>query len=140
MFDGIALEVRNETLRELLVQSSVALGLMSVAPVGLGWFVAGRMLRPVHGISETMREISDQRLDRRIELDGPNDELQELAGQFNVMLDRLQQAFDAQREFVSNAAHELRTPLTIMRTELDVADPDATEAERTESVPCCEGP
>ena len=134
VFDGIALEVRNETLRELLVQSSVALGLMSVASVGLGWFVAGRMLRPVHGISETMREISDQRLDRRIELDGPNDELQELAGQFNVMLDRLQQAFDAQREFVSNAAHELRTPLTIMRTELDVADPDATEAERTESV------
>ena len=134
LFESIAVELRDETLRELLVQSSLALGLMSVASVGLGWFVAGRMLRPVHGISETVREISDQQLDRRIELGGPNDELRELAEQFNVMLDRLQHAFDAQREFVSNAAHELRTPLTIMRTELDVADPEASEAERAESV------
>ncbi len=134
LFDGIAVELRDETLRELVVQSSVALGLMSIASVGLGWFVAGRMLRPVHEISATVREISDQELDRRVEVDGPRDELRELAEQFNVMLDRLQSSFDSQRAFVSNAAHELRTPLTIMRTELDVADPDASEAERAESV------
>lgn len=134
LFDGIAVELRDETLRELLVQSSVALGLMSVASIGLGWFVAGRMLRPVHEISATVREISDRELDRRVEVGGPQDELRELGEQFNVMLDRLQHAFDSQREFVSNAAHELRTPLTIMRTELDVADPEATEAERAESV------
>ena len=133
LFDGIAVELRDETLRELLIQSSVALGLMSFVSVGLGWFVAGRMLQPVHGISETVRGISDQQLDRRVDLDGPNDELKELADQFNVMLDRLQHAFEGQREFVSNAAHELRTPLAIMRTELDVADPDASDAERAES-------
>lgn len=120
-------------LKELLIQSSVALGVMAFVSVGLGWFVAGRMLRPVHGISATVREISDQQLDRRIDLGGPNDELRELAEQFNVMLDRLQHAFDGQREFVANAAHELRTPLTIMRTELDVADPAASPAERGES-------
>ena len=133
VFDGIAVELRDETLRELLLQSSIALGVMAFVSVGLGWFVAGRMLRPVHDISATVREISDQQLDRRVELDGPNDELKELAGQFNVMLDRLQHAFDGQREFVSNAAHELRTPLAIMRTELDVADPDASEVDRAES-------
>jgi signal transduction histidine kinase len=134
VFDGIAVELRDETLRELLVQSSVALGLMSIASIGLGWFVAGRMLRPVHEISATVREISDRELDRRVEVGGPQDELRELGEQFNVMLDRLQHAFDSQREFVSNAAHELRTPLTIMRTELDVADPEASDAERGESV------
>ena len=129
LFDSIAVELRHEALRELLIQSSLALGLMSFVSVGLGWFLAGRMLRPVHEISATVREISEQQLDRRVELDGPKDELNELAEQFNVMLDRLQYAFDAQREFVSNAAHELRTPLTIMRTELDVAEPSASEAE-----------
>jgi signal transduction histidine kinase len=133
VFDGIALELRDETLKELLIQSSTALALMALVSVGLGWFVAGRMLQPIHGISATVRDITDQHLDRRVELDGPNDELKELAGQFNVMLDRLQHAFESQREFVANAAHELRTPLAIMRTELDVADPDASEAERAES-------
>jgi len=133
VFDGIALELRHEALKELLIQSSLALGMMAFVSVGLGWFVAGRMLQPVHAISATVREISDQQLDRRIEVGGPHDELSELADQFNVMLDRLQTAFEGQREFVSNAAHELRTPLAIMRAELDVADPEASEAERAES-------
>jgi signal transduction histidine kinase len=133
VFDGIALEVRNETLKELVIQSSLALGMMAFVSVGLGWFVAGRMLRPVHEISATVREISDQQFDRRVELGGPKDELNELAEQFNVMLDRLQHAFEAQREFVSNAAHELRTPLTIIRTELDVADPQGSEEDRAAS-------
>ena len=66
-------------------------------------------------------------LSRRIELDGPDDELKELADTFDDMLDRLERAFTAQQRFVGNASHELRTPLAINRTLLEVhlSDPEA---------------
>jgi len=125
------LEARDEALHTLFVQSSMALAVMFVASVGAGWFVAGRMLRPVASITETARRIDSRRLDERIALEGPRDELKELADQFDAMLDRLDGAFRAQRQFVANASHELRTPLAIIRTELDVtlADPGATAEE-----------
>ena len=120
LVDNVALELRADTLRQLIVQSTLALFAMAIVSVGLGWFMAGRMLRPLHEISATMRGISERHLDARVALDGPPDELKELADQFDAMLDRLQVAFAAQREFVANASHELRTPLAIIRTELDV--------------------
>ncbi|MXZ63102.1 MAG: HAMP domain-containing protein [Chloroflexi bacterium] len=127
LFDSLVSRIKEDTLRELLWRSSIALGVMAVASIGLGWFVAGRMLRPVHEIADTARRITDERLEERIDLVGPPDELKDLADQFDAMLDRLQTAFEAQREFVANASHELRTPLTIIRTEIDVTldDPDA---------------
>jgi signal transduction histidine kinase len=64
--------------------------------------------------------VSEARLDERIALDGPRDELRELAETFDAMLARLDAAFTAQRSFAALASHELRTPLAIMRTELDV--------------------
>lgn len=125
-------ELRADTLERLAVQSAIALAALSVASIGLGWVVAGRMLRPLHEISATVARISDRNLDERVALQGPGDELKELADQFDVMLDRLQTSFDAQRAFVANASHELRTPLTIIRTELDVTlrDERATPEER----------
>ena len=122
-------QAREEALSTLLVQSSVALAAMAVLSVGAGWWVAGRMLRPVADITGTVRRISGERLsDHRVALEGPRDELKELADQFDAMLDRLDSAFRAQREFVANASHELRTPLAVMRAELDVTfdDPNAT--------------
>lgn len=121
------IEARDQALDTLLVQSSLALGVLLVISVGAGWLVAGRMLRPVAEIAATVRRIDAERLDGRVALDGPRDELKELADQFDAMLDRLDAAFRAQREFVANASHELRTPLAIMRTELDVTfgDPEA---------------
>ncbi len=121
------IEARDQALDTLLVQSSLALGVLLVISVGAGWLVAGRMLRPVAEIAATVRRIDAERLDGRVALDGPRDELKELADQFDAMLDRLDAAFRAQREFVANASHELRTPLAIMRAELDVTfgDPDA---------------
>jgi len=88
------------------------------------------MLRPVKEISAVARRLSASTLHERINLEGPQDELGELADTFDAMLARLETAFNAQQEFVSNASHELRTPLAIMRTELDVtlADP-ATDAD-----------
>lgn len=127
LFDSLVSRIKEDTLRQLLWRSSIALGVMAIASIGLGWFVAGRMLRPVHEIADTARRITDERLEERIDLAGPPDELKDLADQFDAMLDRLQAAFEAQREFVANASHELRTPLTIIRTEIDVTldDPDA---------------
>jgi signal transduction histidine kinase len=122
---------RDQALRQLVTQSSLALGLMSVASLGAGWLIAGRMLRPVSEIAGTVRRITAEQLHERVALDGPEDELKELADQFDAMLDRLDEAFRAQRDFVANASHELRTPLAVMRAELDVTygDPNATPEE-----------
>jgi len=79
------------------------------------------VLRPVRAITETARRASDQHLGERLALTGAQDELKELADTFDEMLERLDQAFAAQRRFVANASHELRTPLTVMRTAIDVA-------------------
>ena len=118
-------------LSQLLTQSGIALGLMALASVGLGWLVAGRVLRPLQAITATARRLEGSNLHERINLQGPEDELKELADTFDQMLARLDTAFETQRRFVANASHELRTPLAIARTEVDVAlaDPDASPAE-----------
>jgi signal transduction histidine kinase len=111
---------RGDALRNLLVFSLVGLGVMTVASGGLGWFMSGRVLRPVRVITETARRASEQHLGERLALTGATDELKELADTFDDMLERLDAAFATQRRFVANASHELRTPLTVMRTAIDV--------------------
>ncbi|HEV2760736.1 MAG TPA: HAMP domain-containing protein, partial [Acidimicrobiales bacterium] len=124
-------ELRAKALHELVVQSSLALGLMSLASVGLGWLLAGRVLRPIQDMTATARRLSDTNLHERLAMEGPADELKELADTFDGMLGRRESAFESQRRFVANASHELRTPLAIQRTLVDVAlaDPDATPEE-----------
>src|SRR5262249_31718533 len=117
---ALPIQVRSDALHALLVQSSIALGLVAIASLALGWLIAGRVLRPLTAITETARRLSASNLDERIDLDGPDDELTRLANTFDAMLDRLAAAFEGQRQFVANSSHELRTPLTIMATELDV--------------------
>jgi len=115
-------------LHQLLIQSGVALAIMTVISICLGWLVAGRALRPLRTITSAAREISASSLHRRLALDGPDDELRQLGTTFNGLLERLEASFAAQRQFVANASHELRTPLTFERTlvEVALADPDAT--------------
>jgi signal transduction histidine kinase len=119
----------DRALNNVLLAFGGALLLVTLASVAAGWIVAGRALRPISRITATARSISDRTLDARIALDGPRDELRELADTFDSMLGRLEDAFESQRRFVANASHELRTPLAIVRTELDVTldDPDAGE-------------
>ena len=119
-FTKSAAEYRRQTLRTLVVQSAAALGLMAIVSIGLGWMVAGRVLQPIHRITATARRLSEQNLHERIALQGPPDELKELADTFDDMLARLNTAFDAQRRFIANASHELRTPLAIQRALVDV--------------------
>ncbi len=111
---------RDATLSNLLLFSLVGLGAMTLVSGGIGWVMAGRVLRPVRRITKAAREASEQRLGDRLSMGGPRDELRELADTFDDMLGRLDAAFGAQRRFVANASHELRTPLTVMRTAIEV--------------------
>jgi signal transduction histidine kinase len=131
---AVRAQLRADALHRLLVEYLLALGVMTVVSVVAGWLLAGRALRPLRKITGTARRVSGENLGERIALDGPADELKELADTFDRMLERLDHAFGSQRHFVANASHELRTPLAIMRTEVDVAlaDPDASRPELRE--------
>jgi len=101
-----------------------------LAVVG-GWLIAGRLLRPLRTITATARDISASNLNRRLGLDGRDDEFAELGETLDDLFGRLEASFESQRHFVANASHELRTPLTAERTLLQVAlaDPDASAQE-----------
>ncbi|MFF0742288.1 sensor histidine kinase [Streptomyces sp. NPDC004111] len=120
-------ETRQQALNDLLNRSLLALVGLSVIAFAFGYAMAGRVLSPLGRITRTARRVAGTDLTRRIEMDGPDDELKELADTFDEMLDRLERAFTAQQRFVANASHELRTPLAINRTLLEVhlSDPGA---------------
>jgi signal transduction histidine kinase len=112
---------QSHTLDGLKIESAIALGIMTIVSFGLSWWMAGRVLAPVHRITDAARSLSERTLHARINLQGPNDELKQLADTFDVMLGRLERAFRSQRRFVANAAHELRTPLATERVLIDEA-------------------
>src|ERR1700691_1262382 len=112
----------------LLITSAIALAAVAVRAVAIGWIIAGRVLRPLSTITAAARRIAASSLDERLALDGPDDELKELADTLDNLFARLESSFDAQRRFAANASHELRTPLTRERALLQVAlaDPAST--------------
>lgn len=125
----LALDERaQQVLHELVRNSAIALGAMLLVAVALGWFVAGRNLRPLRNVTATVRQITHTNLHRRLAVTGPDDEFKELSDTFDELLDRLESSFEAQRRFVANASHELRTPLARQRViaQVALADPDAT--------------
>ena len=96
--------------------------------LGIGWLIAGRVLRPLRTITTTARDISARNLSRRLDIAGPDDEFRRLGNTLDGLFARLEASFQAQRHFVANASHELRTPLAAEKTVLQVAlaDPAAT--------------
>jgi signal transduction histidine kinase len=114
-------ELRTSQLDTLLTRSGLALAIMALASIGLGWLMAGRALRPVRTMSTRARGISERNLHERLALEGPDDELKELGDTFDGLLGRLEAAFESQRRFVANASHELRTPITLERALVEVA-------------------
>ncbi len=123
--------VNAQALDDLQTYSLYALLGLFVISLAVGWLIAGRMLRPIGEITRTVRDIQATDLSQRISLGGPNDELRRLADTFDELLERVDEAFEGQREFIHEASHELRNPLAVIRTNLDVtlADPDASQEE-----------
>ncbi len=131
-FDRTLSDARaSDALADVRLQYLVAFAGTALLAAAVGWLVAGRVLAPLTRITGTARRVSQERLDERIPVEGPRDELWELAETLNSMLDRLAESFEAQRRFVANASHELRSPLTVIRSEAEVAlanpEPDAEE-------------
>jgi signal transduction histidine kinase len=124
---AIATSQHASEMHQLVIYSGIALAIMAAISAGLGWLVAGRVLRPLRTITAAAKDISATSLHRRLALRGPDDELKELGDTFDDLLARLEASFTAQRQFVANASHELRTPLALQRTLVQVAlaDPDA---------------
>lgn len=129
--DGLVNAQQSADFSRLLAVSWLVLLVTAVASAVLGWFAAGRVLRPLRQITTTARTISAGNLHERLALQGPKDEFRQLGDTLDDLLARLEAAFEAQRRFVANASHELRTPLTLERTLLQVAlaDPDADAAK-----------
>ncbi|MQA09079.1 MAG: HAMP domain-containing protein [Pseudonocardiaceae bacterium] len=123
--------LRQQAQQRVLLAGSVAFTCVVAAAAILAWTFTGRVLRPLREVTTTAHRLSAESLDKRIGPTGSRDELADLAGTFDAMLDRLEEAFSAQRRFVANASHELRTPLSVIRAELDVtlSDDDADVAE-----------
>ncbi|UCR88099.1 sensor histidine kinase [Mycetocola spongiae] len=123
-FPEMAAASRGEIMSALLNASVLAMVLLAVIGLGAGWFISGRVLRPLQNINDAARRAAEGSLGHRIALTGPRDEFTDLSDTFDHMLDRLQASFEAQRRFSANASHELRTPLAISRTMLEVARAD----------------
>ncbi|SFE61544.1 sensor histidine kinase [Spirosoma endophyticum] len=93
----------------------------SLALVGaVGWAYAGRFLRPISDVVQQVDQVTTSNLNQRVTAGNDHDELAQLAHTFNLMLDRVQEGFEVQRNFVANASHELRTPLTIITGQIEV--------------------
>jgi signal transduction histidine kinase len=130
--------VNHKALELMRDASAGALGGLLVASFGVGWWLSGRVLRPVKRVTAAAREISATDLSRRIALDGPRDELRDLADTVDDMLGRLDRAFAAQRQMIDDASHELRNPLAVIQINLDAVlsrdDVDAAERQRASTV------
>jgi signal transduction histidine kinase len=106
----------------------IAIGVLFLLSIVVGWVMSGRVLKPVEAITTVAREIQASDLSRRIALEGPDDELKRLGDTFDRMLERLDSAFTSQRQFLADTSHDLRTPLTVIRSNVELVadDPDST--------------
>lgn len=128
---GFEQAVNQRALDQLRSYSGWSLLALFATSMLIGWYVSGLVLRPIGRITSVARDIQATDLSRRIELGGPADELRDLGDTFDQMLDRLDQAFEDQRQFIQETSHELRNPLAVIRTNLDVVlnDPKANLEE-----------
>ncbi|WP_093565896.1 ATP-binding protein [Streptomyces sp. OspMP-M43] len=125
--------VSNAAGQQLLYWSVAALLVMTGCAVAVGWWTAGRVLRPIHDMTEKARKLSAHTLHERMAPTGPDDELKELGETLDALLARLEKAFDSQQRFIANASHELRTPLATQRAAIQIGldDPSPEDLVRT---------
>ncbi|WP_217144966.1 HAMP domain-containing sensor histidine kinase [Streptomyces sp. AC627_RSS907] len=121
-------DYRLSVARDFAPMAAVAMSFLLVFGLGGGWFLAGRMLAPLHRITHATRTAANGSLSHRIRLPGRQDEFRELADAFDVMLAQLEAHVAEQRRFAANASHELRTPLAVSKSLLEVARADPNRA------------
>lgn len=127
-----SLQGRQQTLERLGILELATLVASAALALALGYFFAGRALRPVASITSEVRAWTHDDLDRRLSVGPPpHDEIDELALTFNALFDRLGATFEAQRRFVADASHELKSPLTAIRGNLQLLQrrPEATREQ-----------
>ncbi|HXH34448.1 MAG TPA: HAMP domain-containing sensor histidine kinase, partial [Plantibacter sp.] len=117
----VVVSSRDDLMQLFLVVGVILLLVVALLGGGIGWKIAGRMLRPLHEVSVAAKQAATGRLDHRIGLGNPHDEITELATTFDDMLSSLETSFHSHQRFAANASHELRTPLATTRALIDVA-------------------
>ena len=112
--------------------------LMLFLGTGATWLMAGKALKPLGELTDTIEEIGGNNLSRRVEHQDRADEIGQLAGSFNHMMDKVSASFERQQRFSASAAHELKTPLATILVNLDVLDMEekasAAQMERVLSI------
>lgn len=117
-------------LNEVASFTLMAIGILFLLSIVVGWIMSGRVLKPVGEITSVARDIQASDLSRRIALAGPDDELKRLGDTFDEMLERLDTAFTSQRQFLADTSHDLRTPLTVIRSNVELlADDPSTSLD-----------
>lgn len=114
----------------------IAIPIAALAALAGGWMIVWRALRPLSLTAAFADEIDPRRLDARLPVPAPHDELRRLTVAFNGVLDRLSASVGIQRRFMTDASHELRTPVTVARTaaQVTLSAPTRTEAEYREAL------
>lgn len=120
---------QNEALMGVYVFMRVVVGVLVVSFL-IAWVGSKRLLQPVQQLAKTAQAINEANLSERLTVNSSG-ELADLANTFNTMMDRVQAAFDTQRNFINDASHELRTPLTIIQGHLELIDDDPVEQQKT---------
>ena len=122
-------DVESQQITNLLYRFALIVMLSLIAAAAVGWLVAGRVLRPITNVRQTAHEIGASDLTKRIAETSGGTELKQLAAEFNLMLDRIQESFEINKQFVDDAGHELRTPLTIISGHLELMEADPSQAD-----------
>ncbi|MGL6343878.1 MAG: HAMP domain-containing protein, partial [Waterburya sp.] len=120
---------RKEVLDSFKIVIQVLILMILLASL-LAWFAAGKVLAPLRNLSATVKSISESDLSQRIVTEGKG-EVAQLGRIFNAMMDRIETAFDTQRNFINDAGHELKTPITIIRGHLELMDADPQSQQET---------
>src|SRR5215831_8161344 len=121
LFVGASMQRVDETLNSFLKALAWLIPTGVLLAAVASWFMAGKALQPVAALGKAASEIAVSSLDRRLPVQGTNDELDQLAIQFNETLERLEKAVDEMKQFTASISHELRTPLAVLRGEAEVA-------------------
>lgn len=114
------LDVVKNSLQNLLLILTVILIVSVIPAIFGGYFLARRALEPISGMSEELKRISSENLDKRVANPATGDELEELSQTFNSLLDRLGFAFKREHQFIGDVAHELKTPLSTLQSSIEV--------------------